>query len=158
MRKEKKKKQEERMNGNEFENKIISILMVEVLGRPKEHLIETLKEIFKKMGEEKGVEVKDFDIKEPTLVKDQKDLFTTFGEVEVTTNNFSALSILMFKYMPSHIEIVEPENLKISNNSLADVMSEITRRLHGYDEMARVMQAKEKMMQNEIDKLKGEKK
>ena len=156
MKKEKKKK--DNLNGDELENKISAILILEVLGRPKEHLVQTLNDLIKKIDEEKGVEVEESKISEPKNVKDKEDLFTAFTEIEINVDNLSYLSMLMFKYMPAHIEVIEPENLKINNNLLGEVMSEIVRRLHRYDELARVMQAKNKMMENQIKKLEEEKK
>ena len=143
------------MSGNET-TKITAILMIEVLGRPKEHLIETLRDISKKIGEEKGVKVTNTETKEPTLVKDQKELYTTFAEIEVEVEHVQILSILMFKYMPAHIEIVEPENLRITNNELADTLSEIVRRLHKYDELLRVMQTEKKIIENQLRATKKE--
>ena len=143
------------MSGNET-TKITAMMMIEVLGRPKEHLIETLKDLIKKIGEEKGVKVVDFKIKEPTLAKDQKDLYTTFAEIEVEVDQPQILSVLMFKYMPAHIDVIEPENIRLTNNSFADILSELTRRLHGYEEIVRVMQAEKKMLENQMNKDKKE--
>lgn len=143
------------MSGNEI-NKITAMLMIEVLGRPKEHLIETLNDLIKKIGEEKGVEVTDSKIKEPTLAKDQKDLFTTFAEIEVQVDQPAILTILMFKYMPAHIDIIEPEHITLTNNSFADILSELTRRLHGYDEIVRVLQTEKKILENQLRVVKKE--
>ncbi len=141
------------MSGNET-TKITAMMMIEVLGRPKEHLIETLKDLIKKIGEEKGVKVTDFKIKEPTLVKDQKDLYTTFAEIEVDVDQPQILSILMFKYMPAHIDVIEPENIRLTNNGFADILSELTRRLHRYEEIVRVLQAEKNMLENQLKKSK----
>lgn len=141
------------MSGNEGQ-KITAMLMIEVLGRPKEHLIETLKNLEKKIGEEKGVEVVDSKIKEPTPVKDKENLFTAFAEIEVEVNHVQTLSILMFKYMPAHIDVIEPENIRMKNNELADTLSEIVRRLHKYDELLRVMQVEKKILEKKLNEKK----
>ncbi len=141
------------MSGNEGQ-KITAMLMIEVLGRPKEHLVKTLEDIIKKIGEEKGVKVTDSKIKEPTLAKDQKELFTTFAEIEVELDHLQSLSILAFKYMPAHIEIIEPENLRITNNEYADTLSEIVRRLHKYDELLRVMQMEKRVLEKKLSEKK----
>lgn len=141
------------MSGNET-TKITAMMMIEVLGRPKEHLIETLKDLIEKIGKEKKVKVVDFKIKEPTLAKDQKDLYTTFAEIEIEVEQPQILSILMFKYMPAHIEIIEPERIMLTNNGFADILSELTRRLHGYEEIVRVMQAEKKILENQLRKAK----
>jgi len=127
------------MSGNE-DRKILAAMIIEVLGRPKEHLIETLEDLSRQVGEEKGIKIIQKKINEPTLVKDQKDLFTSFAEIEFEVDEPLLLAILMFKYMPSHIEVVEPEKFVLTNVELSDILNELTRRLHRYEELVKVMQ------------------
>ena len=122
------------------EKKFTAIMIVEVMGRPKEHLVKTLENISKEISEEKGVKLQSKKINEPSLVKDQKDLFTTFAELEVEVDEPIILSSLMFKYMPSHVEVVEPEKFVLTNVEYGDVLNELTRRLHRYEELVKVMQ------------------
>lgn len=122
------------------EKKFTAIMIVEVMGRPKEHLVETLENISKEISEEKGVKLQSKKINEPSLVKDQEDLFTTFAELEVEVDEPIILSILMFKYMPSHVEVVEPEKFVLTNVEYSDILNELTRRLHRYEELVKVMQ------------------
>ena len=130
-----------------------AMLIFEIIGRPAENLVKTLEEIIKKIDEEKGVEVKSKDIKEPTTMKDQKDFFTTFAEVEVEVEEILYLALLMFKYMPAHIEIVSPELIALTNNGWGEILSELTRRLHGYDEIARVLKFQNNQMQEKLKEL-----
>ena len=132
---------------------IQAMLIFEIIGRPAENLVKTLEEIIKKIDEEKGVEVKSKDIKEPTTMKDQKDFFTTFAEVEVEVEEILYLALLMFKYMPAHIEIVSPELIALTNNGWGEILSELTRRLHGYDEIARVLKFQNNQMQEKLKEL-----
>lgn len=120
--------------------KVKVILILDIVGRPPEHLVDTLKKLIEEMGKEKGVTVISNQIKEPALIKDQKDFYTTFAEIEIEIEEILRLALLMFKYMPAHIEILSPEILALSNNSFNDILNELVRRLHGYDEIARIMQ------------------
>jgi hypothetical protein len=137
------------MSGNE-NIKLTAMMMLEVLGRPPEHLVETLNELIEKIGKEKGVKVIDFKIKEPTLIKDQKDLFTTFAEIEIEVEQPLILAILMFKYMPAHIDVIEPENIHLTNNGFADILSELTRRLHSYEEIVRLLQTEKNILEKQL--------
>ena len=128
-------------------------LIIEVLGRPPEHLIETLEDIVKKIDEEQGVKVLEKKIKEPTLMKDQKDFYTGFVEIEVEVEDILNLAILLFKYMPAHVEIIEPELIALTNNGWNDVFNEIMRRLHGYDEVARVAQIEKDILEKKLKSL-----
>lgn len=139
---------------NDIETKGISAnLILEVLGKPKEHLVETLNNIIDKIKEEKGVTVVDTKINEPVTLKNNEDLFTTFAEVEVKVETISHMAMLMFKYMPAHIEIISPEQLVMSNNGWNDVLNEIVRRLHGYDEVARVIQVEKSILEKKLKTL-----
>ena len=115
-------------------------MILDVIGRPPEHLIESLKKIIEEIDKEKGVDVKSKEIKKPTLMKDQKEFYTTFAEIEVDVEELLYLVILLFKYMPAHIEIISPELIALTNNGWNDILNELARRLHGYDEIARIMQ------------------
>jgi len=129
------------------------LLIIEVLGRPPEHLIETLEGIIKNIDEEKGVKVLEKKIKEPTLMKDQKDFYTGFVELEVEVEDILNLAILLFKYMPAHVEIIEPELIALSNNGWNDVFNELVRRLHGYDEIARILQVEKSVLEKKLKSL-----
>jgi len=118
---------------------IKAILILEIIGKPKEHLVETLESLIKKMDSEPGVKVIEKKIQEPVIMKANKDFFTTFAEVEVEVSGIMDLVILMFQYMPAHIEIIYPELIALTNQGWSDILSELTRRLHGYDEVARVL-------------------
>jgi len=137
---------------------IQAMLIFEIIGRPAENLVKTLENIIKQIDEEKGVEVKSKEIKEPVLMKDQKDFFTTFAEVEVEVEEVLYLALLMFKYMPAHIEVISPELIALTNNGWGEILSELTRRLHGYDEVARVLRFQNAQMQEKLGKLMPENK
>ncbi len=129
---------------------INAVLILEAIGRPPEHLTETLKKIVDDINEEKGVSVREKTINEPVLIKDKKDFYTSFAEVEVETEDILYLAILMFKYMPAHIEIISPEALTLTNNGWNDIFNELVRRLHGYDEVAGVLQMEKKILEDKL--------
>lgn len=138
------------------EVKVSVIMILDIIGRPPEHLVESLEKIIEEMGKEKGVTLKSKQIKEPAPIKDQKDFYTTFAEIEVEVDEILYLAILMFKYMPAHIEIIQPELIALSNNGFNDILNELTRRLHGYDEIARIMQIEKQILLKKIQELGGE--
>lgn len=132
------------------DKKIRVMLILEVLGRPQEFLIETLDGMVKKIGEEKGVKLINKTINPPVLMKDQKDFYTSFAEVEIEAENLLYVAILMFKYMPAHVEVISPQNISLTNSDFEDVLNELTRRLHGYEEIARILQTEKKILENKL--------
>ena len=147
---------QEKMNSNEssLETKgIKATLILEIIGRPPEHLVKALEELIKQIDEEKKVSVKSKKINEPILMKDSKDFYTTFAEVDIEVEDILNLAIVLFKYMPAHVEVVSPELIALTNNGWTDILSELTRRLHGYDEVARTIQIQNSQMQKKMQEL-----
>ncbi len=142
------------MNSDNPETKgITAVLILEIVGRPPEHLVKTLEEIVGRIGEEKGVTLNKHKIHDPHELKDKKDFFTTFVEIEVEVEEILYLAMLMFKYMPAHIEIIQPELIALTNNGWNEIMNELARRLHSYDEIARVIQMENSMMKKKLEEI-----
>lgn len=143
------------MSSNKFEETrgIRAIMIIEVIGKPPEHLVETLNNLIKQIDEEKSVRVNEKKVNEPILMKEQKDFYTSFAEIEVEVEDIMYLASLMFKYMPAHIEIISPEFIALSNNGWSEILSEIIRRLHGYDEVARIIQIEKAVLEKKLMEL-----
>ena len=86
-------------------------------------------------------------------MKDSKDFYTTFAEVDIEVEDILNLAVVLFKYMPAHVEVVAPELIALTNNGWTDILSELTRRLHGYDEVARTIQIQNSQMQKKLQEL-----
>lgn len=138
------------------EHKIRAIMILDIIGRPPKHLTESLEKVIKEIDDEKGVRVVMKDIKEPVVMKEEKDFYTTFAEVEVELDDVLGLAILLFKYMPAHLEIISPEIIALSNNGWNDVFNELARRLHAYDEIARMLQNEKLVLLQKIQELGGD--
>ena len=134
-------------------DKIKTLLIIEVLGRPPEHLTETLESIIKNIGNEKGVSILSKKINEPKLIKDKNDFYTSFAEIEIEVDDVLGLVPIMFKYMPSHIEVISPGNIIISNNSINNLFNELAGKLHQYDEVTRVLQIERKILEKKLREL-----
>lgn len=147
-----------------MEGKIRTILILEILGRPKEHLVKNFEEIIEKLGNEEGVKIIEKTVHEPKKIEDPEDefakkgeIFTSFSEIEVEFNDLNDLIRVIFNYMPSNIEIVSPEKLNLSNVTLSELLTGIILRLHKYDEIAkRVLFEREEMIKK-LREIQGDK-
>lgn len=150
---------------NEEGLKIHANLILEILGRPPEHLVESLNKIIGQIDNEKSVKVIKRDVKEPKKIKrpekketdpqNNQDFYTSFGEIEIEIESLSALNFLMFKYMPAHIEIISPESLTLKNGEWNDILNELARKLHRYDEIARVLQIEKNVLEKKLKAMTG---
>lgn len=112
-------------------------IVLEILGRPPENVKEALNTLIVKLGAEKGVKVIEKIYHDPVEVKDSKDLYTAFAEVSLELDSLDNYFLTIFSYMPSHIEVVSPENIELSNSYLNELANQITLRLHNYDAIAK---------------------
>lgn len=113
--------------------KIQAGLIIEILGKPAGHIKDALGGLIKKLGSEQGVKVIESKIHEPRLVKDSKEVYTTFAEVSVEFDSLANYFGVMFAYMPAHIEITSPEKFPLSNAELNELGNRLLARLHDYD-------------------------
>jgi hypothetical protein len=130
--------------------KIKAAMIIEVLGKPPEHLIETLNKLIEEIDKEKGVKVLSKTVREAQPLKDNPEFYTSFAEIEVELEEILYLVMLMFKYMPAHIEIISPETISLTNNGWDEILNELTRRLHGYDEVARVLGVEKNILERKL--------
>ncbi|MBU0466072.1 MAG: hypothetical protein KJ718_03550 [Nanoarchaeota archaeon] len=131
-------------------DKIKASLILEILGRPVEYVKESLNTVVVKMGSEKGVKILKQQYHEPTLVKDTKDLFTAFAEVDVEFDSISNYLGIVFAYFPSHIEITLPEKITLSNIDLNELGNSLVQRLHNYDAIVKKVMAEREIIAKKL--------
>ena len=114
-------------------------MILEILGRPPEHITEALNQLITKLGTEKGVKILSKTLHEPKPIEKSRGLFTAFAEVTVEMESINNYFGILFGYMPSHIELLEPEKIELTNFDLAELANTLITRLHGYDAIAKKM-------------------
>ena len=113
--------------------KLHASLILEILGRPIENVKEAIQNIVAKMSSEKGVKILNKNYHEPIPVEGSEDLFTTFAEVEIEFDAIENYLGILFAYMPSNIDVINPERINITNVNLNDLGNRVVQRLHEYD-------------------------
>ena len=130
--------------------KIEAVFVLEVIGKPADHLTTTLKDIIEKMKQEKGVVVKNSKVNDPAPLKDKEGFFTNFAEIELSLEDPLKLFFMIFGYMPAHVEVTYPENIKFTNDGLGAVLNDLTRKLHSYDEIAKILQMEKNILERKL--------
>jgi len=139
-------------------NKIKIIVIYEILGRPKEYIKTTLEQLIDRIGENTGIKIIERKVHEPHLldeekiknVEDNKEVFSTFAEVELEVDNLIIVFNLILNTLPSSIEIIKPSELILKNFDLNSVLSELAIKLHRYDETAKYLLLEKNQMINFI--------
>jgi len=112
------------------EGKIYARAIIEMLGKPKEHVANTLKEFVQKIKEDKSFKIIKEDFAEPN---EHGQMWATFVELEFEAKNISTITGFCFDYMPSSVEIIEPDRLVMSRDNISDFLNDLQAKLHGLD-------------------------
>ncbi|MEK6914606.1 MAG: hypothetical protein AABW83_03040 [Nanoarchaeota archaeon] len=130
-------------------NKIRALFIFEILGKPPEHVKDSLEKIIDELAKQKGLEVVRREVHEPKIVNEENkndkketnenSLYSTFAEVEIITEDLKLIMAIVLNMLPSHVEILEPSDFNIKNFDLSSLMTELTIKMHKYDEIAKVL-------------------
>ena len=105
--------------------KIIS----EVVGSPQNHVDDTLKLLLDKIKERKDFVVNNEQIFEAQKMENNP-LFSGFIEYELELSDVKKVIDFCFDFMPSSIEIIEPDEFNINSFIISDLFNELMARLH----------------------------
>lgn len=117
---------------------INALIVIEVLGAPKEHVENTLKIVLEKLKKEDGIKV----LKETGYKAEPfKQLWSTFADIEIEVRDIERLIGVCFDYMPSSVEISNPSLLQIGARSINILVNDLLARLHKYDMLIKNLNA-----------------
>ena len=117
--------------------------IIEILGRPKEHVEATLKGYIDTIKKSDDYEITKVDIAEPEA---QETLFSAFADLEFSVAEFESLVTFCFDYMPSSIEIHRPEQILVKNIEISNLLNDLQARLHRLDMVIKKKEAENKLL------------
>ncbi|MFC1801098.1 hypothetical protein ACFLZB_01430 [Nanoarchaeota archaeon] len=122
----------EKLNDGWLHAKVI----IEIMGKPKEHVEKTMKEYLEKIKKEEELIVIKEDVAEAkeqkTGVKEKgliEEMWVTFAELEMLFKTPVALTYFCFDYMPSLIEILAPDKLSFDAVELSSFFNDLQAKL-----------------------------
>jgi hypothetical protein len=117
-------------------SKILFRAVIEVLGKPKEHVEESIRAYLDKLKTNQDYEFINEEIAE-IKKQEEQDLWGIFAEIEVKTSSTELLTDFCFNYMPSQIEILEPSEMKLSDDEISGILNSFQAKLHQVDMVAK---------------------
>jgi len=116
--------------------------IIEVLGKPKEHVEKAIKEYTEHIKEDSQLVV----LKEEySDIQEQGKLWSKFVELDLVIKGTKKLISFCFEYMPSSLEVLKPEHLMLTNAELSGFLNDLQSRLHNVD-----MTVKQLKVENEF--------
>ncbi len=134
-------------------------MIVEIAGRPSEHIKDYLSNHIMVLEKLKDIEVHSIKVSDPKELEKKEGetevSYTCFAEADFEVETLGRLTELIFDFMPSSIEVIEPGNIKMGQADATSLMNNISGRLHRYDEFAKVAGNKIKELEAELAKTKA---
>lgn len=127
-----------------MEQKIEVRAIIEMLGAPKEHIENILKEYVQKLKEE-GKQITSETYEEAVQ---QGTFFSTFAEIELNMKDTEELLNFCFDNMPSSVEIINPEKIEFGANQLTAFLNDFQAKIHQVDALLKDVSAKQQLLDN----------
>ena len=126
---------------------IKALMIIEIMGSPKDHVEELVKAVVDNMKKEKDVKINKEKIHDTTELK---GFWSSFAEMEIAVSDIGKLVDLSFDYLPSSVEILEPENMQIDMNYMTNFINDLLARLHKYDMLIKNFYAENKLLKDQV--------
>ena len=140
------------------EKKIRAMFIFEMMGKPPEYIKEELEKHLKNL-ENDGIKIISKKIHECKPIENQSPemngLFTTFAEVELEVTSINLLFGITFRLLPSHVEIIAPAELSLKNFDLGAIITDLTVKLHKYDEIAKILMMDRDNLARQLNDIRG---
>ncbi len=128
-------------------------LIIEILGRPPEHLSAALGELITRLGNEKGTKIINKVLNKPKPIEKVDNLWTAFADVEIEFETLPHFFNVLVSYMPAHVEVFNPESIKFNTFELNELANFIVGRLHNYDAVAKRLMGERDILIKKIEQL-----
>ena len=133
-----------------------AIMIVEIAGRPADHVKAALESHVGQMRTLSDIEVFSINVSEAREIDGSEGMFTCFAEVEFGAESFLRLTELIFDFMPSSVEIIEPGELRMGMSDATSFLNNLTGRLHRYDEIAKLAQMRNQQLAKQMQMIQQE--
>lgn len=125
--------------------------ILEILGRPAEHLEKALADLVDKIGSEKGVSLLHKEINKPKKVEKMENLWTSFADLDLSFESLPVFFNTLSTYLPAHVEIYEPEIFKMNTFELNEFSNFVVNKLHNYDALAKRVMSEREILINKLE-------
>lgn len=127
--------------------------IIEIVGSPENYINELLDKVVNKLEERNELKIISKEVFKAEKMKDQP-LFSGFCEVELDVEGVDALLSYCLDFLPSSVEILEPNDFNLKSNKLTNMFNDLLAKLHENNLILRNTQAQNILLRRELDKTK----
>lgn len=133
---------------SEDKNKQIRVrAILEVLGKPKEHVEKTIKDYVAQIKEDSGIMILQENYAD---CKEVDKLWSIFVELEIVFQGMEYMIAFCFNYMPSSIEVIKPQEILFKNSEISNIMNDLMGKLHDVDAVAKKLRAESDFLKRNL--------
>ena len=111
--------------------------LLEVLGKPKEYVEQALKNYVDKIKSDNRYTLHNQHISEAIANEKEEGFFSAIAELEISTTLLDNLTFFCLEYMPAQLEVMEPEELVLTDVELTAFLNDLQAKLHSIDLIAK---------------------
>tara|TARA_Y100000310_G_scaffold89923_1_gene87085 strand:+ start:44900 stop:45487 length:588 start_codon:yes stop_codon:yes gene_type:complete len=119
-----------------MEKNVVFRALIEVVGKPRKHVEESLKKYVENLGNDKLFEITGSNFAK-IKKQDEQEMWAGFAEVDIKTAKIEDLTYFCFQYMPSMIEIIEPKEFVLNDGMFTNYLNDLQAKLHHVDMIAK---------------------
>ena len=134
------------------EGYIHSNVIFEVIGNPKEYVEKAIREYVESLEKDEDIDVVSKDI-EDAEKQEEQNVWSTFAEVELLVKNLEKFTWLCMNFMPSSIEIMDPEKHLFQAADLTNWLNDLLAKLHEIGSVSQQVGQQNKLMLKNINAL-----
>lgn len=124
-------------------------IIIEVLGKPKEHVEKTLRTYVDKIKNDSGFIVLNSEFAD---AQEKEDLWAMFVELEMVIKGIPKIIAFCFDYMPSSVEIIKPEEFNMKKSTVEDMLNDLQARLHNVDMVVKQQKNENEFLKHNLNK------
>lgn len=122
--------------------------IIEIAGTPEKFINKTIKDLAHKFEKESDVKPGFVKINKASEVGEK--IFSAFIDAEFFVAKISKLFGVIYDYMPSSVEIIQPDTFTETTANMSDIINDLTAKLHQYDNVFKQLHAKNVILQNQL--------
>ena len=127
----------------EEKQKVHARVIIDMMGAPKEHIVQTMELLIKKIDTDEIITLVEAETAEP-IEKD--NMWSLFSEIEITVKDIPSLIGFCFDYMPSSVEIIKPDKFRFDSLDFAGMLNDVQARLHQFDMILKGINAENRLL------------
>jgi len=141
------KKEKDEMVEDEY---FLARVILEIIGKPKEHIEKALKDYVVQLSKNDLYHLLEANFEEAIKLEGDKDMFSTFVEIEFFTKDLGDLMNFVIEYMPSSIEVLQPAGMNIQASFVSHMLTELAGKLHLVDGALKKVNAENQLMSKSL--------